>query len=117
MLLYSCLCRPLTTALRFCVVTLRLFATRGFAPTRAKPASASRRLGFCPRFAPSALLTTAQRFFYGSVSMTVILLAASPVSSLTISMILVASASPRPLDVEETTTLALSSLMKQMQSP
>ena len=44
------------------VVTLRLFATRGFAATRAKPAPAARRLGFSPRSAPSALLTTAPRF-------------------------------------------------------
>ena len=47
---------------RFCVVTLRLFATRGFAAIRAKPGPTSWVLGFCPRSAPSALLTTAPRF-------------------------------------------------------
>ena len=44
-------------------VTLRLFATRGFLPTQAKPASAVGRLGFCLRSSPSALLTTAPRFY------------------------------------------------------
>ena len=53
---------PPTTAQRFGLVTLRLLATRGFAPSRTKPAPALRRLGFCPRFAPSALLATALRF-------------------------------------------------------
>jgi len=38
---------------------LRLLATRGFPPSRAKPAPAARRLGFSPRFGPSALLATA----------------------------------------------------------
>ncbi len=54
---------------------------------------------------------------YGSVSITLILSAASPVSSLTISMILVTSFSLRPFSVEDTTTLALFSLMKHTQSP
>ena len=47
---------------RFRIVTLRLFATRGFAATQAKPSPTSWALGFCLRSAPSALLTTAQRF-------------------------------------------------------
>ena len=41
------------------LITLRLFATRGFTPTQAKPGPAPRALGFCFRCAPSALLTTA----------------------------------------------------------
>lgn len=44
------------------LVTLCLFAARGFTATRAKPAPAVRRLGFPPRCAPSARLTTAPRF-------------------------------------------------------
>ncbi len=52
----------LTTAQRFCLVSLRLLAARGFTPPPAKPSPALRSLGFCPRSAPSALLPTAQRF-------------------------------------------------------
>ncbi len=54
---------------------------------------------------------------YGSVSITLILSAARPVSSLTISMILVTSLWLSPFSVEDTTTLALLSLMKHTQSP
>ena len=49
------------------LVTLRLLATRGFPPSQAKPASAARRLGFCPRSGPSALLATAPRFYSNSI--------------------------------------------------
>ncbi len=38
----------LTTAPRFLSVTLRLFATRGFAPSRAKPAPRPAAAGLCP---------------------------------------------------------------------
>ena len=45
---------------RSCAVVLRLFATRGFPPSRTKPSRAyGPPLGFCPRSGPSALLTTA----------------------------------------------------------
>ena len=49
---------------RFSPVTLRLFATRGFPPTQAKPGPTSLALGFCFRCAPSALLTMAPRFSF-----------------------------------------------------
>ena len=65
---WSFRCAPVLALLqpsspRFVVVTLRLFATWGFAATRAKPGPIAWVLGFCPRSAPSALLTTAPRFF------------------------------------------------------
>ena len=44
-------------------VTLCLFATRGFPPTRAQNRFAPQILVFRLRFGPSALLTTASRFF------------------------------------------------------
>lgn len=48
------------------VVTLRLFATHGFALTQAKSAPAARRPVSCLRSPPSALFTMAQRFFVNS---------------------------------------------------
>ena len=42
------------------VFVLRLLTTRGFPPSRVKPA-ALRRLGFYPRFGPSALFAAAQQ--------------------------------------------------------
>jgi len=41
------------------VITLRLFAAHGFAPTWAKPGPTPLALDFCPRSALSALPTTA----------------------------------------------------------
>jgi len=55
------LCRR-PPAPRFLLVTLRLFAARGFPPSRAKPGPAGRALGFFPRSGPSARLTPAPRF-------------------------------------------------------
>ena len=59
--LFAIICRAASDAQRFDVVTLRLFASRGF------PATRTRRGGYDPpasrpRSGPSVRLTTAQRF-------------------------------------------------------
>lgn len=104
---------------RFFAVTLRICPAAGSLSLRfrQKPVPLRGPWAFALTPLQALLRGYPTRFYYGSFSITVILSAVNPVSFLTISIILVTSFSLRPFSVEDTTTLALLSLIKHTQSP